>query len=180
MKRVLVTAAGMILVALVSYSAGASHETPLASAQSQTCPTQSAIVCVALTVTPGASPTLAATPTVTASATAGTPAQATPTIIRTPLPGTNVPATPFCAWEAQGAQAAQKQTYYTYTEQRYGIQQNVRSGPGTDFLIIEYLNKGAKVRVYWWLSRGGFKWWALDVKCTRWAAELGTIEEVLN
>ena len=156
---------------------------PQTVAQSgQVCPTQPAVMCIAVTVTPGVSPTPTdsiITRTAVPSATAS--AQPSPTMIQTIQPGTNVPATPLCRWEAQGAVPAVKQTFYTYTDpQRYGISQNVRGGPGTDFLIVEYLSKGAKVRVYWSLSRGSFKWWALDVTCSRWAAELGTIEVITD
>lgn len=165
----------------------------------QVCPTQAVVLCVAVTATPGAVVSASASPSVT-PAPSGTPsrtpapsstpirtptrtpqATASPLPVGTPIFGTNVPATPFCAWEMDGAQQAEKKTYYTYTDPQFsGLLQRVRSGPGTEFLTLEYLAKGERRQVYWSISRGGYTWWALDVTCHKWAAQLGGIEEILD
>jgi hypothetical protein len=79
MRRILVAASGALNVLALAWVVGNSAPQLSAAQNSQTCPTQPAIVCVALTVTPGASPTLVATSTATASATATASPTITPT-----------------------------------------------------------------------------------------------------
>jgi hypothetical protein len=146
------------------------------------CPTAPVCEPVIITATPGvalpgATPAASRTPTRTPSGTV-TPTQLPP---GTPVDGTRVPATPMCAWEASGAAIAEKKTYYTYTDpQVSGLYQRIRGGPGTEFATLDYLAKGERVQVYWKINRGIYTWWALDVQCSRWAAQLGSIEEVLD
>jgi hypothetical protein len=134
------------------------------------CPTTDACepVVIVVTATPGVS-TPAATPTKTAQP---SPTMVTPTKTITAAP-------PICAWEAQGATDAKKKHFYTYTDpQRSGLYQRIRSGPGIEFETLDYIAKGDRLQVYWSIKRGVYTWWALDTKCSRWAAELGSIEEV--
>jgi hypothetical protein len=90
MRRILVAASGVLNVLALAWITASSVPQLSAAQNLQTCPTQPAIVCVALTVTPGASPTLAATPTVTTSATA----TATPTEVLDPTPTQIIRGTP--------------------------------------------------------------------------------------
>lgn len=149
---------------------------PTATPGEPICPTAPACAPTIITATPGASPTASRTPSAQATPAALTPTQLPP---GTPIPGTNIPSTPFCSWEASGAKPAEKQTFYVYTDPQFsGLLQRVRGGPGTEFNIVDYLSKGARTRVYWSIWRGGYTWWALDVGCSRWAAQLGSIEIV--
>lgn len=198
-RTVLVMLAAILAALACSVNSVVNDQAPLSDAQDQivdavalvgaqdtgVCPTQPVVICVAVTATPQASiPAPTATPSTIPTRTAvptatRTPAmQATPTQQPpgTPIFGTNVPATPFCAWEVDGAQPADKQTFYTYTDPQFsGLLQRVRGGPGTGTSIVDYLSKGVKTRVYWSIYRGGYTWWALDVGCSKWAAQLGSI-----
>jgi hypothetical protein len=78
MRRILVAVAGVVLVGVFGLSARQKVQ-PVASAQSQGCATQPAIVCVAMSVTPGMSATPTATNTAVPSATATVSPQATAT-----------------------------------------------------------------------------------------------------
>lgn len=125
MRQALISAAGMVLAAILGYSAR-QNISPVASAQGQACPTQPAIVCVAMTVTPGASPTLAATPTVTASATATPSPQATATEVLDPTPTAIVPGP---TWSPGPSPTVGPIRYGLYTP--FNLQR-VRSCPAVD------------------------------------------------
>lgn len=76
MRRTLLEVASVAVAIVMGYSA-AQIPSPVASAQGKVCPTQPAIVCIAVSVTPGPSMTPTASATVVPSVTAT--ASATPT-----------------------------------------------------------------------------------------------------
>lgn len=79
MRRLLVAALGVMAPGLIVFGLTQTQSAPQTFAQGQTCPTQPAIVCVAMTVTPGFSATPTATNTAVPSATATASPTATAT-----------------------------------------------------------------------------------------------------
>lgn len=85
MRRLLVAGAAVVLAGILGLSARRTPSSP-ANAQGQGCATQPAIVCIAITVTPGfsATPTASATAVPSATSTASPTATATEVIDPTP------------------------------------------------------------------------------------------------
>lgn len=60
---------------------------------------------------------------------------------------------------------------YTYLDAvNSGIQQRIRSRPGTDYPIVGYLPKNQPMQTYWLKWLGGTRWYALDYNCQMWVS----------
>lgn len=129
MRRMLFTAAGVILAAVLGY-AGGQAPSPAASAQSQGCATQPAVVCVPMTVTPGPSMTPTATNTAVPSVTAKPSATATPQATATEvLDPTPTPIVSGPTWTPGPSPTQGPLRYGLYTPFN---QQRVRACPAVD------------------------------------------------
>lgn len=117
------------------------------------------------------------TPTVTLSPTP----TLTPTLTTTPRPNTPTPATPpviieitpitnpsVCNVEPFAARVKGTYTYKDYAN--YGIDQNIRTRPGTQYAWVGSLAKDTPRAVYWlkWVS--ATRWVALNQECSQWVS----------
>lgn len=124
------------------------------------------------TVSPTYTPTASPAPMATRTATIGyTPTMVTPdgTYITPIGSGAKCDVEPF-------AEIAKGQ--YTYTDSaNYGIPQNVRSRPGTNFPIVATLQKNTPVQVYWIKWTSGVLWVSITRDCHNWvSSRLGILD----
>lgn len=135
----------------------------------------------AWTPTLSPTPTATVTPTATITPTATrtlTPPPPTPSMVTpdgteiTAIAGTPMP----CLVEPY---AISHKGVYTYTDSaNSGLEQRIRSRPGTEFSIVGYLPKNQPRTTYYLKWRLGTRWYAITQACDQWVSgALGTIEE---
>lgn len=160
-------------------------------------PSPSSVSTTAPSETPTAPPTVSATalPTATVTRTpTHTPTPATPPFMSpTPLVpiftlGVITPNTPLAVTPIGGDPVLCSHPralniaggVYTYTDpDRFGIPQNVRSGPGLEFPVIGTIQKDETQPVYWRVDNpDGRHWVSLDPTCTLFvSAGLGVCQD---
>lgn len=145
MRRALLTALGGLLAMVLGYSA-ARIPSPVASAQAQACPTQAAIVCIPVTVTPGPSATPTASATAVPSVTATPSPQATATEVLNPTPTAIVPGPTWTPGPSPTPEPIRYGLYSPFWQQR------VRAGPGLNYQQVGWIGGGT----YWavWMESG--------------------------